>query len=636
VLEGVSGRDWMRTAITRSTRHAQRSRPIGTTSGRVFEWRAEADDEKLRFSVRPADDAPLEPVLDPNGWPDDEALVFAVPSPDGSRVAFGTARGSTHHPKIRLLEVDTGRVLLDQPWGRNHSSVAWRPDGSSFFYTADPEPGAAPAGEEAFWNAVYEHRVGVNAPARRVFGAVVKEYWCSVEVSECGRFAVLTTWDFVHANAVFLMRLDDDSMVRVTPEMGSLNHVQVIDDWLLIRTDLDAPRGRCCVAPLSDPTAWRTIIPESDDTLLSVTGVAGRLYAVSSRVASHRVRVHAIDGSPLRDVELPGIGSVDHDDGGGVYSGIHGDWAGDDVWIDFTSWAQPPSVYHYDFTADRLVPYHVPDGGLEPASVATEEVWFDSPDGTRVPMTIIQRRDLQHDGPRPVRLSGYGGFNISVKPRFVALNAAWLELGGVVAYAHIRGGGELGRAWHEAAVRTHRQRAFDDYIAAARWLVSEGIATPATLLSRGNSNGGLLVTVTALQAPDAFAAVFSRVPNLDMLGFTRHGFGGAATVEYGSPDDPVEGAVLAGYSPYHTIQADRPYPPMLFVSALNDRVAPRHDPLKMVARLQAEATAGGPYILLPLRDSGHGGGTTLAALIEQDVDELSFTCWALDVPAQPS
>jgi prolyl oligopeptidase len=276
----------------------------------------------------------------------------------------------------------------------------------------------------------------------------------------------------------------------------------------------------------------------------------------------------------------------------------------------------------------------VPDGGLDPESVATEQVWFESPDGTRVPMTIVSRRDLPHDGPRPVRLGGYGGFNISNEPRFVPLNTAWLELGGIVAYAHIRGGGEFGRAWHEAAVRTHRQNAFDDFVAAARWLVANGYATASSLLSRGNSNGGLLVAVTAMQVPDAFAAVFSRVPNLDMLGFTRHGFGSAATVEYGSPDDPVEGPVLAGYSPYHTIQADRPYPPMLFVSALNDRVP--HDPLKMVARLQAEATAGGPYLLLPLRDSGHGGGTTVSALIEQDLDELSFTCWALDVAAPSS
>lgn len=260
----------------------------------------------------------------------------------------------------------------------------------------------------------------------------------------------------------------------------------------------------------------------------------------------------------------------------------------------------------------------------------TDQAWYESRDGTRVSMFIIHREDLPRDGRRPVRLSGYGGFNISVQPTFTAVNAAWLRLGGVFAYPNIRGGGEYGRAWHEAAVKTRRQNAFDDDIAAARWLVSAGYTTASRLVSRGNSNGGLRVAVTAMQAPEAFGAVFCRVPTLDMLRIRN-----AAAVEFGSPDDPVEGAYLAGYSPYHNIRADRRYPIMAFVSALNDRIAPPHDPLKMVARLQAEATQGGPYLLLPLRASGHGGGTTRSALIEQDVDELSFYCWALDVAPPP-
>ena len=319
-----------------------------------------------------------------------------------------------------------------------------------------------------------------------------------------------------------------------------------------------------------------------------------------------------------------------------VISGVSGTWSGDEVWVRFTSYVQPPSVYRYDYAADRLTPYHVPDGGLDVAAYVTDQVWYESRDGTRVSMFIIHRQDLPRDGRQPVRLSAYGGFNISVEPRFTALNAAWLRLGGVLAFANVRGGGEYGRAWHEAARKTRRHNAFDDYIAAARWLVSAGYTTPAKLASRGNSNGGLLVAVTAMQAPEAFGAVFCRAPILDMLHFPTFGFQSAATGEFGSPDDPVERAYLAGYSPYHNVRADRRYPPMLFVSALNDRVAPPYDPLKMVARLQAEGTQGGPYLLLPLRASGHGGGTTLTALIDQDVDELSFYCWALDVapPAQ--
>jgi prolyl oligopeptidase len=640
VLDAVPGRSFLRAAVARKARYARLSPPIRTgPRGRAFFWQADAGDDKQKLMLQRGEGAPLETVIDPNTWPSDEALVFAAPSPDGALVAFGRAVGSTHGAVIHVLDVETGRLLPDRPRGTSHTSVAWRPDASGFLYAACPEPGEVPPGDEAHWNAIYEHRLGSGEPARRIFGDDhSKEYWCSVKISECRRFAVLYKWDYVHANVVYLLRLADNALVPVAPEMRSLNQVQVIGDALLIHTTEGAPRGRLCVAPLAEPTAWRTLIPEGEDTLQTVAGVGGRLYAVYSRAASHRVRIHAEDGAHLRDLALPSLGSVNRNEGEGIVSGVTGPWSGDEVWVSFMSYVQPPSVYRYDFATDSLSPYHVPDVGLDASAYVTDQVWYESPDGARVSMFIVHRRDLPRDGQRPVRLSGYGGFNISVEPRFLALGAAWLEMGGVLAFANVRGGGEYGRAWHEAAIKTQRQRAFDDYIAAARWLVSAGYTTPEKLLSRGNSNGGLLVAVTAMQAPEAFGAVYCRAPTLDMLRFPSFGFMSSATVEYGSPDDPVEGPYLAGYSPYHTIRADRRYPAMLFVSASNDQIAPPHDPVKMVARLQAEATQGGPYFLLPLRDSGHGGATTLTALVEQDVDELSFYCWALDVapPAQGS
>jgi prolyl oligopeptidase len=622
VLGSVPGRNQLRAAVVASARHARLSPPIAA-GRREFLWQAGPDDEKLALLMRRRPGAPLETVLDPKGWARDEVLVFAAPSPDGALVAFGKAVGSTHDAVIHVLDVDTGRLLPDRPGGTSHASLAWRPDGSGFLYSA--------CHERDDWNAIYEHRLGSEAPARRIFGDDHdRTTWCTVRVSECGRFAVLTRWDFVHANVVYLLRLADESLLPVAPAMRSINQVQVAGDSLFIHTDLDAPRGRLCVAPLSAPTEWRTLIPEESDTLQSVTGVGGRLYAVYSHAAAHRVRIHAEDGSHLRDLALPGLGSVNRNEGEGIVSGIAGAWRGDDVWVSYTSYVQAPSIYCYEFAADRLLPYHVPDAGLDPSEYVTDQVWYESRDGTRVSMYVIHRADLPRDGRRPVRLSGYGGFNISVEPRFTSLGAAWLKLGGVLAFANVRGGGEYGRAWHEAARKTRRQNAFDDYIAAARWLVSAGYTTPARLASRGNSNGGLLVAASAMQAPDAFGAVYCRAPVLDMLLFSASGTGGS-TAEYGSPHDPVEGAYLAGYSPYHNVHADRAYPIMALVSALNDRIAPPHDPLKMVARLQAEAAQGGPYLLLPLRAAGHAGGTTRAALIEEDVDELSFYCWALGI-----
>jgi prolyl oligopeptidase len=436
---------------------------------------------------------------------------------------------------------------------------------------------------------------------------------------------------------VHLLRLTDRVVLPVAPVMQSLNRVQVIDESLLVHTDLDAPRGRLCLASLSAPTQWQTLIPEGPDTLQSVTGVGGRLYAVYSRAASHRLHVRAADGQYLREVTLPALGSINTNTGGGTVCGVSGSWHGTEVSVRFESFVQPPSVYRYDFMTDALVPHHIPAIGLDPSDFVTEQVWYESKDGTSVSMFLVHRADLQLDGTSPVRLTGYGGFNIPNEPAFRAFNAVWLQRGGVLAVANIRGGGEYGREWHEAAMKTKRQNAFDDFVAAARWLITAGYTTRDRLIARGNSNGGLLVAVAALQAPETFRAVFCRAPLLDMLQFTRFSHLGAATVEFGSPEDPVEGPFLAGYSPYHNIHSDRCYPVIAFATALNDRNAPPYDPLKMVARLDGEASLGGPFLLLPLRVSGHSGGTTRTALIEQDLDELAFHLWALDLadPATP-
>jgi prolyl oligopeptidase len=334
-LRSVAGRDWLREAVARSSRYARLSQPMRAgPPGWEFFWQAAASDDKLKLMLRRGEGAPAEALLDPNAWASDEALVFAVPSPDGTLVAFGKSVGSTHNAVIHVLDVESGQLLADRPRGTSHESLAWRPDSSGFFYGANPEPGEVPAGEEASWHAIYEHRVGSDTPARRVFGDDrEKELWCSVRVSECGRFAVLSKWDFVHANVVYLLRLADDELLPVAPEMRSVNQVQVLGDTLLIHTDLDAPRGRGCVASLAAPTEWRTLIPEGADTLQTVAGVAGRLYAVYAHAAAHRISVYAEDGAYLRDLELPALGSVNHNHGEGVVSGVGGAWAGDEVWV---------------------------------------------------------------------------------------------------------------------------------------------------------------------------------------------------------------------------------------------------------------------------------------------------------------
>lgn len=620
LLDGMPGRAGWRAMLERKARQGREE-----ALGGGFFLRTEAGGEREVLMARPCPGADPVVLLDPHTWDGTASLVFAVPSPAGTHVALGRAERGGHEARIQLLDVAARRVLRGGPRGRDQSHVAWLPDGSGFYYSACPE-----AGDDAdHWTAVYLYTLD-RKEGRRVFGEdYIREYWCSAEVSECGRFAIFYRHDFVHACDVFLQPIGDAELVPVATGMRSLSRVQVLDEHLLIRTDLEAPRGRCCLAPLSAPAEWRTILPEGEQVLQTVTGVGGRLYAVWSRGQHHGVTVHDREGTCLREVALPSLGTVNHHDGSGVVSGISGTWRGDDVRVRFRSPLQPEGIYGYDYGADQLVPEQVPDPGFTAEMYVMEQVHYASPDGTQVPLLLVRHRDAPRDGRRPVRLTGYGGFGIPFEPKWTPLLATWLESGGMLAFAGIRGGGEYGKAWHDAARGRHRQRALDDYIAAARWLVTAGWTEPARIVSRGNSHGGMLVAAAAMQAPDAFGAVVSRAPLLDMLQFPRFGSLAAATVEYGSPDDPADAAALAAYSPYHNVRADAAYPAMLFIAALEDRIAPPYDPLKMVARLQAEMSRGGPYLLLPLWAAGHYGGATTSAAVEHDLDELCFTLWAV-------
>src|SRR4051794_24059099 len=399
ILDAAPGRERLRAEVTRASRYERLSRPV-RAGGAEFVWWAGPGDERLVLKRRRESDGPLETVIDPNTWPETEALVYAVPSPDGRLVAFGKAVGGTHDARIEIMEVATGQVLTDRLRGTNHLDVAWRPDSCALFYDATVD------GMES----IYEHRIGSEAPARQVFGGH-EDYWCTVTVSECGRYAVLYQWDFVHANIVCLLRLADDELVPVATTMQAVNQVQVVDDDLLIVTDLDAPRGRLCRASLMSPTVWHTVIAESNDTLQTVSGIGGRLYAVYSHAASHRIAVHAADGARIRDVELPALGSVSGNEGGGVVSGVTGSWHGDEVWVEFQSFVQPLSIYRYDFDEDELTAYHVPEVGID---AVTEQVWYESMDGTQVSMFVVRPKD--GDGPLPTRLSGYGGVHLHHSP----------------------------------------------------------------------------------------------------------------------------------------------------------------------------------------------------------------------------
>jgi prolyl oligopeptidase len=352
--------------------------------------------------------------------------------------------------------------------------------------------------------------------------------------------------------------------------------------------------------------------------------IGGRLYANYLEQAHARVRCFALDGAPLPDVPLHGLGSVE---------GPAGEEDGHEAFFLFTSYFTPPTICRVDLSSGAVEVFERIQANVDPDRYTSRQVWFESRDGTAVSMFLSHRKDVQLDGRRPTLLYGYGGFGVPLTPAFQRNSFVWLEQGGVLAVAHLRGGGEYGEAWHEAGMLAHKQNTFDDFLAAARWLTDQGITRPDRLAIMGGSNGGLLVGAAVTQAPELFGAVVCQVPLLDMLRYHRFQIGRLWVPEYGDPDDPVQFEWLHAYSPYHRVREGVSYPATLILTSEEDtRVDPMHA-RKMAARLQT-ATAGPAPILLRVEGrAGHGAGKPISKTLDEYTDIWSFLFSTLQVPA---
>ncbi|HTY07856.1 MAG TPA: prolyl oligopeptidase family serine peptidase, partial [Candidatus Edwardsbacteria bacterium] len=533
-------------------------------------------------------------------------------------LAFGRAAAGNESPRIRIMEVATKAILPDTLRGWRQHGGAWLPGNSGFFYSAYPLKGTVPAGEEYYWQAVYFHALGTPADSDRVVFShpSVKEYYHDAAVSENGRWAVFQRGMF-NKSEVFLRRLGGpDSLVPVAMGFDAEYGVDLLGDTLLIRTDKDAPRGMVYVTAADRPGRenWKVLIPQSEDKLENISGIDGLLYAAYLHNAHTVIKIFDLNGNYLRDLPLPGIGS----------GFIWGYWSKGPVWAYFTSFNYPGATFRYDPARNRLTLYQKPPIAIDPGKSSVEQVWFTSRDGTRVPMFLFQPRGTRRDGHNAVLLTGYGGFDVPETPFFSSFYQCWLEAGGMVAIPNLRGGGEFGKDWHEAGMRDRKQNVFDDFIAAAQWLVDSKYTSPGRLAISGASNGGLLTGAVTAQRPDLFRAAHIGVPLLDMVRFHKFGYANVWAEEYGSAEDSTQFRYLLKYSPYHNVKDGTKYPAVLLEASENDaRVAPLHA-RKMAARLQAADTGGGPILYLLRRKSGHGGGTRLTEWIGQEADILSF------------
>lgn len=572
-------------------------------------------------------------LIDPNAWSKDgtvalEGMSF---SNDGRFLAYGVQDGGSDWRIWHVMNVETGKVLEDELEWIKFNSPAWTNDGAGFFYARFPEP---KEGEE-FQNLnlnqkVYYHRLGrPQAEDVLVYERPDEPKWgFGCQVSEDGRWLIITSWVGTDDRyRVFYEDLTEPYGMPVALIDQFENEYSFIgNDGTLFyfKTDLDAPMKRVIAIDVRNPDRknWKEIIPQGKEALTDVSLVGNLFVLESLKDAKTQVALYTMDGKFVRTVEFPGIGSA---------SGFHGRRSETETFYTFSSFATPPSTYRYDLITGESTLLRRAKVDFVPEEYEVKQVFAKSSDGTRVPIFVAHKKGLKLDGNNPALLYGYGGFNIPLTPGFSISRLAWMEMGGVFAMANLRGGGEYGKDWHQAGTKLKKQNVFDDFIAAAEYLIAEKYTQPAKLAIQGGSNGGLLVGACLTQRPDLYGACLPAVGVMDMLRFHQFTAGRYWVDDYGSADDPEEFKTLLSYSPYHNIKQGTKYPATMVTTAdTDDRVVPGHS-FKFAARLQQAQGGPAPILIRIETRAGHGAGKPTAKIIEELTDQWSFLVKALNM-----
>ncbi len=602
---------------------------------RYFYGKREGNENQARVFMREGLSGAPKLLLDPNTL-DAKGLVtvsWTSPDPAGKLLAFGMYRAGDENSTLYVLDVDSGRWLADEIPGKV-GGVDWLPDSTGFFYrnlenVKDPYSGQ-----------VMFHRLGTHPRQDvRLFRQYTKEenaklattYGPGFSISEDGRWGFLGYATGTSTNDLWAVDLDrwkrTGEFVRTDVLAGSesTSRGTSLGDTLFLHTTDGAKNGRVVAVDLNAPAraGWKTLVPERKD--VSIRGVSlarGILVVNLLKDAATRIELYTLDGRPLGELPLPGIGTA--------YLSTSQDRT--EAFLTFTSFNEPSGVYRVDLATKKLELWERPKVPVDPSLVEVKQVFYPSKDGTKVPMFVIHKKGLKLDGSNPTLLYAYGGFNVSQTPSFSATLFPWFEAGGVYALAGLRGGGEYGDAWHEAGMLERKQNVYDDFIAAAEWLIAQKYTKPAKLAVSGGSNGGLLTGAVLTQRPELFGAVISAVPLLDMLRYQSFLMARYWIPEYGTAENPEHFRFLKAYSPYHNVKKGTKYPAVLLTAGENDsRVHPLHA-RKMAALLQASTAsdpATKPVLLWVDREAGHGQGKPLALRVRDVADQRMFLMWQL-------
>ncbi len=628
LLAAVPGRARLRARLDELLSIGALSTPE-PVAGRYFYQRRDGRQNQPVLYVREGRDGEDRVLIDPNQLDAQgtTALDWFFPSEDGRLLAYGLSENGSEQSLLHVLEVDSGAPLPDRIPRTRAADLAWLPDGSGFYYTRYPASGEVPEGEEHYHRSVFFHRLGAEAAGDRlIFRPAEKEHWPGVGLSPDGRWLVIGVARTFDQTDLYLQDLVAGTPpVPVARDLPATFDGEVVRGRLYLRTNLDAPTYRLYLVDPERPAreGWREIVPPRADAVLDGFRVTASTLALSylERAAS-RLRLADLEGNGAREVALPTIGSL---------FGLSGAWDGDELFYGFTSYTVPPTVYRLELPAGTGELWRRVEADLDPSRYEVRQVSYPSRDGTEVTMFVVHRRGLSRGGANPVYLSGYGGFNISMTPAFSRSLLLWLERDGVVAIPNIRGGGEYGEAWHQGGMLGHKQNSFDDFIAAAEWLIRERYTRPERLAAAGGSNGGLLMGAVLTQRPELFGAVVIQVPLLDMLRYHRFLIARLWIPEYGSAEDAEQFRWLRAYSPYHHVRDGVSYPAVLLATAESDtRVDPMHA-RKMAARLQAATSSDRPVLLRLEARAGHGAGKPLNKVLDELTDTWTFVFWQLGV-----
>jgi prolyl oligopeptidase len=631
-LDKLPARDAIKSRLTELWNY-ERYTGVFQRAGRYFWYYNNGLQDRPVLYTASSLNEPGEVLIDPNKFEDKTVALAGVDvSPNGKLMAYSLQKAGSDWREVAFMDLDTRKILPDRLEWVKFSSATWSEDGKGVYYSRYDTPNEADKLQDLNVNQkVFYHVLGTDQSADKLvfFRPEEKNWMYAAFETEDAKYLVLAIFKGAdRKNAWFYRPLDGDKWVELLPKFDSdYSLVGTEGDRFYFTTTVDAERGRLIEIDLSKPekTNWKTIIPESKDTLESATYVNGTFIASYMHDGHDQVKLFDRTGKPVGQVGLPGIGKV---------FGFNGRQSDTEVFYTYSSFLAPATVYRFDLKTRTSSPYKVPKIAADLSRYETKVVFYNSKDGTRVPMFLTHRKGIRLDGTNPVYLYGYGGFNVPVNVGFSPTGIVWLEMGAVLAFPALRGGGEYGREWHMAGTKSRKQNVFDDFIASAEYLVREKYTSPRKIAIFGGSNGGLLVAACLLQRPDLFGAAVPAVGVLDMLRFHKFTIGWGWQSDYGSPDDPEDFKALFAYSPYHNVKKGREYPPTLVTTAdHDDRVVPAHS-FKFVSALQAAQEGKAPILIRVQTKAGHGAGKPLSMAIQETADVIAFA--ATHIGAKPT